>query len=139
MIRQLPISHRALAAFLAVMLPLCCCSIRITADVLNVETVSESVPSCCSSCTEAPGENAPAPDCGDSGCGCCLKAPDTSQNTIDLSSLAVLSERHPIEVISSHLPETDDMSRRLDALDTSPPGDPATAARARRITITPQV
>jgi hypothetical protein len=138
-IRQLPISYRALVAFLAVMLPLCCCSIRITADVLNSETLSTSMSSCCNSCTEAPGEDAPDPDCGDKGCGCCLKAPDTSQSTIDLSCLAILSERHPIEAITSHESEIDEMSLRLDAADTSPADDPATAARARRITLTPQV
>lgn len=138
LIRQLPISHRALAAFLAVLLPICCCSIRITAEVLDVEAVSASVPSCCSNCTEESNEDAPAPDCSDRRCGCCLKAPDTSQNTIDLSSLAVLHERHPMEAISSHPVRTDDSSCRLGEIDT-PPDDPATAARARRIIITPQV
>ena len=93
----LPIPHRFLAAFLALMLPVCCCSVRITADMLGSDGTTTALQSCCGGgCGENSSEDAPAPDCGDSGCGCCLKSPNTGQTTIDLSQLGVLCELHPV-------------------------------------------
>ncbi len=134
--------HRLLVAFLALMLPVCCCSIRITAGMLGSDTAISSVQSCCGGgCSEKPSEDAPAPDCGDSGCGCCLKAPNTGQATIDLSELSVLSELHPV----SEQCQADDLVPGLhhsaSGYDTRSLANeqPETAARRLRATIILQV
>ncbi|MCH2161608.1 MAG: hypothetical protein MK085_07005 [Phycisphaerales bacterium] len=134
--------HRLLVTFLALMLPVCCCSLRITAGVLDAESVATSMQSCCGGgCSEQPSDDAPAPDCGDSGCGCCLKAPNTGQTTIDLSELSVLNDLHPVAERCHDVDHVPGFRHVANGYDTrSLAGEhPESAARKLRSTITLQV
>ena len=129
------ITHRLIGLFMAVIMPLCCCSTQVLGQaMLDDETSMTRVGSCCSGSADA----------GTSGCD---ESPDTHDRcdcvrghltvntdaTTVIGSLASPAIAHPIvETTAAEIDIRSDLME-VAAAATGPPDDPGTPDGARRL------
>ena len=129
------IIHRLVGLFMAVIMPLCCCSTQVFgAAVLDESSQASLVVSCCSHCLDASASDSEDSSNSHDRCDCVRgQLGGGVDTTTIIGSLASPAVAHPC--IDSAWVETGDEADPAEALATAtwPPDDPGTTPGARRL------
>ena len=130
------IPHRLVGLFLAVLMPLCCCTTQVFGDaVLNDgDRAPRAATSCCSHCVDAATPESGEPANPHDRCDCVRgQLGGGVETSTIIGMLAIPAIAHPTDTATGQRFEVELRLEPIPTVSSVPPDDPGTTPCARRL------